>query len=84
MPTLYASIVNLNLKSSDFKTLRLAVSAGEALPSHLYKKWKEVTGIKVLDGIGSTEMLHIFISNRITNIDKVLQESLFLVMRQNN
>ncbi len=68
VPTLYASIVNSNFKADDFKTLRLAVSAGEALPAHLYKKWKEVTGIKVLDGIGSTEMLHIFISNSITNI----------------
>ena len=37
MPTLYASMVNSNLKAIDFKTLRLAVSAGEALPSHLLK-----------------------------------------------
>jgi 4-hydroxybenzoate-CoA ligase len=44
--------------------LRLCVSAGEALPAHLGERWRQVAGVDVLDGIGSTEMLQTFISNR--------------------
>jgi benzoate-CoA ligase len=44
--------------------LRVCTSAGEALPEQLGKRWTERTGVEILDGIGSTEMLHIFISNR--------------------
>src|SRR5437899_7846745 len=44
--------------------LRLCVSAGEALPAHLGERWREVVGIDVLDGLGSTEMLQTFLSNR--------------------
>jgi benzoate-CoA ligase family protein len=44
--------------------LRWCVSAGEALPANLGQRWKEVVGVDILDGIGSTEMLHIFVSNR--------------------
>ena len=44
-------------------SLRLCVSAGEALPPDLFRRWKAATGLKILDGIGSTEALHIFISN---------------------
>ena len=44
--------------------LRLCTSAGEALPEQLGKSWTERTGVEVIDGIGSTEMLHIFVSNR--------------------
>jgi len=65
VPTLYAGILNSNFNSEDLKSLRISVSAGEALPEHLCKKWKNVVGTNVLDGIGSTEMLHIFISNSI-------------------
>jgi 4-hydroxybenzoate-CoA ligase len=43
--------------------LRLCISAGEALPAHLGKRWREVVGVDVLDGIGSTEMLQTFLSN---------------------
>ena len=68
VPTLYAVLLNSNLNPANFKSLRLAVSAGEALPEHLCKKWINLTGTEVLDGIGSTEMLHIFISNSINNI----------------
>jgi 4-hydroxybenzoate-CoA ligase len=46
------------------KRLRWCVSAGEALPANLGQRWKEVVGVDILDGIGSTEMLHIFVSNR--------------------
>ena len=58
-------MLNSNLKPEDFKSLRLSVSAGEALPEHLCNKWSKTIGSNVLDGIGSTEMLHIFISNYI-------------------
>ena len=47
----------------DPSSLRLCVSAGEALPPDLFRRWKAATGIEILDGIGSTEALHIFISN---------------------
>jgi len=65
VPTLYAAM----LASPDFPkkgslALRLCVSAGEALPPQIAKSWKEKTGVEILDGIGSTEMLHIFLSNR--------------------
>jgi 4-hydroxybenzoate-CoA ligase len=43
--------------------LRLCISAGEALPEHVGQKWKERYGVDILDGIGSTEMLHIYVSN---------------------
>src|SRR5205807_6680173 len=44
--------------------LRLCVSAGEALPPNFSERWREIVGVDILDGIGSTEMLHIFLSNR--------------------
>jgi 2-aminobenzoate-CoA ligase len=46
------------------QSLRFVVSAGETLPANVYRAWRETTGIEVLDGLGSTEMLHIFISSR--------------------
>src|SRR6185503_10661174 len=45
-------------------SLRLMISAGETLPSTVYRAWRESTGVEVLDGLGSTEMLHIFISSQ--------------------
>jgi len=65
VPTLYAAM----LASPDFPkkgelALRTCISAGEALPPQIAKTFKEKTGIDILDGIGSTEMLHIFLSNR--------------------
>jgi acyl-coenzyme A synthetase/AMP-(fatty) acid ligase len=48
----------------DLSSLRLCVSAGEALPPDIFRRWQEHTGVTVLDGIGSTEAMHIFISNR--------------------
>jgi benzoate-CoA ligase len=48
----------------DLSTVRQAVSAGEALPKALYERFKDRFGVEILDGIGSTEILHIFISNR--------------------
>src|SRR5262245_17796372 len=52
-----------NLRDA-LQTLRFVVSAGETLPASVYQGWRDSTGIEVLDGIGSTEMLHIFISSR--------------------
>ena len=48
--------------------LRLCVSAGEALPAHIGERWREIAGVDVLDGIGSTEMLQTFLSNRPDDI----------------
>jgi benzoate-CoA ligase len=50
-------------KKLDCSSLRFCVSAGEALPAHLGEEWEEEFGVQVLDGIGSTEMLHMFMSN---------------------
>ncbi|HED15120.1 MAG TPA: benzoate-CoA ligase family protein [Gammaproteobacteria bacterium] len=69
VPTLYAAQLQV-LESShhDLSSIRYCVSAGEALPADVYKRWKQQTGLKILDGIGSTEALHIFISNRPDDI----------------
>lgn len=50
-------------KPLDCSSLRLCVSAGEALPAHLGEEWEKTFGVQLLDGIGSTEMLHMFMSN---------------------
>ncbi len=65
VPTLYAAMLALPDAASRFDTssLRLCVSAGEALPADLFARWRERFGVEILDGIGSTEVLHIFISN---------------------
>ena len=65
VPTLFAALLASN-QFPDKKqlNLRLAVSAGEPLPPEIGKKWLEKTGVELLDGIGSTEMLHIFLSNK--------------------
>jgi len=66
VPTLYgAQLHALNKDIKIFSSLRLCVSAGEPLPEIIFKKWKEKTGLTILDGIGTTETLHIFISNRL-------------------
>jgi benzoate-CoA ligase family protein len=66
VPTLYAAMLahpgGGRSESSD--RLRLCVSAGEALPAEVGRAWMSTYGVEVLDGIGSTEMLHIFLSNR--------------------
>lgn len=65
VPTLYGMLLaSDDLPRPDELALRLCVSAGEALPAQLLHRWKERTGTDILDGIGSTEMLHIFVSNR--------------------
>ena len=52
-------------KGADLSSLRVAVSAGETLPAPVFEDWTEKTGKPILDGIGSTELLHIFITNRL-------------------
>ena len=66
VPTLYAAMLALPDATDRFDTssLRLCVSAGESLPPDLFLRWRDRFGVEILDGIGSTEILHIFISNR--------------------
>ena len=65
VPTLYAAMLaSPNFPEKSKLALRVCTSAGEALPELLGRRWAERTGSDLLDGIGSTEMLHIFISNR--------------------
>ncbi len=65
VPTLYGALLaNPDLPRKEKLALRVCTSAGEALPAHLGRRWTEHFGVEILDGIGSTEMLHIFISNR--------------------
>ncbi len=61
-PTSYRAMAPL-VRAHDIGSLRQCVSAGEALPAATRQLWKEATGIEIIDGIGSTEMLHIFISH---------------------
>ncbi|MGE0747902.1 MAG: benzoate-CoA ligase family protein [Rhodospirillales bacterium] len=66
VPTLYAAQLRaLETATPDLSSLRVCVSAGEALPAELFRRWQERTGLVILDGIGSTEILHIFISNSL-------------------
>jgi 2-aminobenzoate-CoA ligase len=60
-PTAYKAMLGL-LGDSDLSTLRTCVSAGEHLPAATWRAWHEATGLKIVDGIGATEMMHIFIS----------------------
>src|SRR6195256_4109133 len=66
VPTNYGQLLANKREGADFdlSSLRQAVSAGEALPKALYERFKDRFGVEILDGIGSTEILHIFISNR--------------------
>jgi 2-aminobenzoate-CoA ligase len=63
-PTAYRAMMAAMDQGADLSSLRLAVSAGETLPAPVFESWTRKTGKTILDGIGSTEMLHIFISNR--------------------
>ncbi len=65
VPTLYnAMLVSPELPKAEELALRRCVSAGEPLPQEIGRRWSERIGVDILDGIGSTEMLHIFLSNR--------------------
>lgn len=65
VPTLYGTmLVSEDMPQRDELKLRRCTSAGEALPADIGQRWMAATGVEILDGIGSTEMLHIFLSNR--------------------
>lgn len=64
-PTAYRAMMAAMDKGADLSSLRIAVSAGETLPGPVFEQWTTKTGKPILDGIGSTEMLHIFITNRM-------------------
>lgn len=69
VPAVFLSLLDYRSNGGhvDFSSVRLCVSAGEALPSMIFEDWERKFGLTILDGIGSTEMLHIFISNREGN-----------------
>ena len=64
-PTAYRAMMAAMDKGADLSSLRMAVSAGETLPAPVFDDWTRKTGKPILDGIGSTELLHIFITNRL-------------------
>jgi benzoate-CoA ligase len=65
VPTLYSAMLQVEHPGRfDLSSLRFCVSAGEALPPEIFRRWQERFGLEIVDGIGSTEMLHIFLSNR--------------------
>jgi acyl-coenzyme A synthetase/AMP-(fatty) acid ligase len=71
VPTSFANLLAApasTWKSADFSSVRISVSAGEPLPGSVLKRWKDKTGVDILDGSGSTESCHIFISNRMQDI----------------
>jgi 2-aminobenzoate-CoA ligase len=67
-PTAYRAILAAKDEGADLSSLRVAVSAGETLPAPVFEDWVAKTGKPILDGIGATEMLHIFISNRLDDM----------------
>jgi acyl-coenzyme A synthetase/AMP-(fatty) acid ligase len=68
-PTLYNAILNFEgSKSRDLSSIRHCVAAAEALPAEVWRRWKDAFGLTILDGVGSTEMLHIYCSNRLDDV----------------
>ena len=67
VPTFYAALLRETERglSPDFSSVRLAVSAGETLPAEIFERFRKRFGLEILDGIGSTEMLHMFLSSRV-------------------
>jgi len=63
-PTFFAGMLRAGLPADALDGVRLAASAGEALPAALYQRWTSHFGVDIIDGLGMTEMLHIFLSNR--------------------
>ncbi|HJU30725.1 MAG TPA: benzoate-CoA ligase family protein [Hyphomicrobiaceae bacterium] len=66
-PTAYRAMMTAMDAGADLSSLRMAVSAGETLPAPVFNDWTKRTGKPILDGIGATEMLHIFITNRLAD-----------------
>jgi benzoate-CoA ligase family protein len=68
-PTLYNAILNFEgAKSRNLSSIRHCVAAAEALPAEVWRRWKDAFGLTILDGVGSTEMLHIYCSNRLNDL----------------
>jgi 2-aminobenzoate-CoA ligase len=67
-PTAYRAMLQAMDHGADLSSLRIAVSAGETLPAPVFEEWTRKTGKPILDGIGATEMLHIFITNRMDDM----------------
>lgn len=66
VPAVYRALLEYhrNTEKLDLKSMRFCVSAGEALPAIIFEEWKETFAVEILDGIGTTEALHMFLSNR--------------------
>ncbi len=71
LPTLYTSLTKAEgAAATDFSSLRMALSAAEVLSAEVFNGWKALTGLEIIEGLGSTEVLHIYLSNRILLKDK--------------
>jgi benzoate-CoA ligase len=68
VPALYAAMLKSGAAERDFSSARACVSAAEALPAALQERWRDATGKPILDGVGSTEMLHIYCSNTMDHL----------------
>ena len=69
VPTMINAMLNVpDAAEHDLRSLRVCISAGEALPPELYRRWKETFGVEILDGVGSAEMFHIYISNQFGDV----------------
>jgi benzoate-CoA ligase family protein len=64
VPTVYARLLHADLPAETFSSARLCVSAGERLPAEIYHAWRERFGVEILDAIGATETIFMFVSNR--------------------
>src|SRR6202165_882494 len=68
-PTLYNAILNFEgSRGRDLSSIRHCIAAAEALPAEVWRRWKEAYGLTILDGVGSTELLHIYCSNRLDDV----------------
>ena len=70
VPSLYTTLLSHHgiRRGAGSDRLRICVSAGEALPAHIGERWRDTVGVDVLDGLGSTEMLNTFLSNRLGDV----------------
>jgi benzoate-CoA ligase len=68
VPTLYNAMLHAGAVDQDWSSVRFCVSAAEPLPAEVWHRWHEQHGLEILDGIGSTEMLHIYCSNRLGEV----------------
>jgi benzoate-CoA ligase family protein len=66
LPTLYTTLTKADgAAQTDFSSLRISLSAAEVLSAEVFNGWKELTGLEIVEGLGSTEVLHIYLSNRV-------------------